>query len=82
VQKKAMDFIETHGKFPNFMPSFQQQKAIELARKTGKLTNKDYRRLFPGITDRTALNDLKDMVKKGLLSKSGKTKSACYTIPK
>ena len=51
-------------------------------REHGKITNKAYRLLFPGITDRTVLNDLKDMVKKGVLIRVGKTKSVIYRIPK
>ena len=42
---------------------------------------KKYVELF-SITGRTALNDLKDMVDKGLLQKEGKTKNAYYIIPK
>ena len=60
----------------------RQRKAWEYILENGKITNKAYRLLFPGITDRTVLNDLKDMVKKGILIKSGKTKSVVYGIPK
>ena len=44
----------------------------------GRITNKDYRKLFPEIIDRTVLNDLKDMTKKGILAKIGKTKNVFY----
>ena len=43
-----------------------------------RITNNEYRKLFPGITDRTVLNDLRDMVKKGVLIKVGKTRSTFY----
>jgi len=43
-----------------------------------RITNNEYRKLFPGITDRTVLNDLRDMVKKEILVKVGKTRSTFY----
>lgn len=60
----------------------RQKKALNLVLKEGRISNKEYRHLFPGITDRTVLNDLKDMVKKGALVRTGKTKGAIYRIPK
>jgi len=60
----------------------RQKKALEFAIKEGRITNKDYRSVFPDITDRTVLNDLRDMVRKGVLKRHGRTKSVFYTIPK
>ena len=48
--------------------------------KEGHITNTDYRKIFPGITDRTVLNDLKDLVTKGVLKRIGKTKGAYYML--
>ncbi len=56
----------------------RQKKAIEYISQKNKITNNEYRKLFPGITDRTVLNDLRDMVKKGILVKVGKTKNTFY----
>ena len=58
----------------------RQRKALEYLKKYGKITNKEYRNMFPGITDRTVLNDLTDLVKKGILNKTGKTKGAYYAL--
>jgi len=60
----------------------RQKKILEFVREQGKITNRDHRKLFPEISDRTALNDLKDMVRKRILTREGKTKSAVYRIPK
>jgi len=56
----------------------RQMKAIEYISQKNRITNNEYRKLFPGITDRTVLNDLRDMVKKGILVKVGKTKNTFY----
>lgn len=60
----------------------RQKKALEYMNEHKIITNKEYRELFPEITSRTALNDLKDLIDKGLLKKEGTTKNAYYTIPK
>ena len=56
----------------------RQKKAIEYISQKNRITNNEYRKLFPGITDRTVLNDLRDMVKKEILVKVGKTKNTFY----
>jgi len=56
----------------------RQKKALEYISQMNRITNNEYRKLFPGITDRTVLNDLRDMVKKGILIKVGKTKNTFY----
>ena len=56
----------------------RQMKAIEYISQKNRIANNEYRKLFPGITDRTVLNDLRDMVKKGILVKVGKTKNTFY----
>lgn len=62
----------------------RQKKALNYVKEKGKITNKEYRLLHPGITDRTALNDLLDMVRKKVLKRVGKTRGARYylRIPK
>ncbi len=58
----------------------RQKKALKYLKKHEKITNRKYRELSPEITDRTALNDLTDLVKKGILAKKGKTKDAHYVL--
>jgi len=44
----------------------------------GRMSNKEYRGLFPGITDKTAYRDLQDMVEKGLIKPMGELKGRHY----
>lgn len=65
-------------KINQFSLNERQKKAIEYISQKNRITNNEYRKLFPGITDRTVLNDLRDMVKKEILVKVGKTKNTFY----
>lgn len=50
----------------------RQIKALERVKAQGEITNREYREMF-GITDRTALNDLKEQCDKGILERVGTT---------
>ena len=50
----------------------RQIKAVMYVKEKGKITNREYREMF-SITDRTALNDLKNLCEKGILVRIGKT---------
>jgi len=65
-----------------FILNKRQKKALEYINEHKMITNRDYNELFPEITSRTVLNDLNDLVDKGLLKKEGITKNAYYIIPK
>ena len=65
-------------KINQFPLNERQKKALEYISQKNRITNSEYRKLFPGITDRTVLNDLKDMVKEEILIKVGKTRSTFY----
>lgn len=56
----------------------RQRKALEYLSEYGRMSNKEYRGLFPGITDKTAYRDLQDMVKKGLIKSIGERKGRYY----
>jgi len=59
----------------------RQQKAIDyLLNKDNKMTNMVYRQLNPEIKRDTALNDLKALVDKGILSVKGKGKYTYYVL--
>jgi len=60
----------------------RQKKALAFVNQQGLITNRDYITLFPGITSRTALNDLRELVDEGILQKKGSTKGTYYIIPK
>jgi len=59
----------------------RQRKAIEFLKEKGRITNREYVNLLQGtISGDTALNDLKDMVKKGIISIKQKGRSSYYVI--
>lgn len=58
----------------------RQRKAVEYLRTHEKITNLEYRELNPNITDRTALNDLKELVRKGIVKASGEKKHRYYSL--
>ncbi len=57
----------------------RQLHTIELLRGQGSLTNSGYASQF-SVSERTALRDLSDLVKKGVLSKHGKTRGTQYSL--
>jgi len=56
----------------------RQKKSLEYILINKKITNNDYRALFPNISGETARLDLIDLVNKGLLKKVGTTKGVYY----
>ena len=58
----------------------RQILAVEFVKEERKITNKIYRNILPSISDRTALNDLTDLVNKNIIEKTGETKGAYYTL--
>jgi ATP-dependent DNA helicase RecG len=58
----------------------RQIVAMEYIKKIGKITNKNYREIFPEISNETARLDLNTMVKKRLLNKRGEKKGVYYTL--
>lgn len=68
----AGDFIVTFRKY-NITDEIlnesneRQRNAIEYLLKHKKITNKEYREINPGISDRTALNDLNELVHRNII---------------
>jgi len=62
------------------MLSERQLKIIEYIQKTGYLQNKGFSQLFPMVSEDTILNELKALIKAGILRKSGSTKGAKYIM--
>jgi len=60
--------------------SERQIKIIEYIRRAGFLQNKDFPQLFSMISEDTVLRELKDLMKKGIIKKKGKTKAARYEL--
>ena len=58
----------------------RQIVAMEYIKKIGKITNKNYREMFPEISNETARLDLNTMVRKMLLNKRGEKKGVYYIL--
>ncbi len=59
--------------------SERQKKAIGLVKAQGRITNADYQQLT-GVTRKTALRDLADLVERGVLRRVGELKGTHYVI--
>jgi Fic family protein len=58
----------------------RQIKIIEYIQKIGYLQNKGFESLFPMVSEDTILNELKGLIKEGIIRKSGSTKGAKYIM--
>ncbi len=58
----------------------RQLKVIEYIQKTGYLQNKAFEQLFPMVSEDTILNELKVLLKNGIIRKQGVTKGAKYIM--
>ncbi|MEK7558808.1 MAG: Fic family protein [Patescibacteria group bacterium] len=58
----------------------RQLKIVEYIQETGYLQNKAYEMLFPMVSEDTILNELKGLIKAGIIRKQGKTKAAKYIM--
>jgi len=62
------------------MLSDRQMKIMEYIRANSYLENKAFDTLFPDVSEDTALREVQDLVKKGILVKRGKTKGVKYVM--
>ena len=62
------------------MLSERQLRIVEYIQKIGYFENKMFPSMFPMVSEDTVLRELQDLVKKGILKKSGKTKGAKYIM--
>ena len=58
----------------------RQIKIIEYIQKIGYLQNKAFGNLFPMVSEDTILNELKGLLKDGIIKKTGSTKGARYVM--
>lgn len=79
VQKLSVD-LKLKGKVGQIALNERQLKLVEYMEDYGKIRNIDWRSLLPMVSDDTILRDLKDLMKKGLVKKSGTTKAAEYRL--
>lgn len=60
--------------------SDRQVTIIEYIQRVGYLQNQNFPDIFPKISEDTVLRDLKDLLEKGLIKKTGSTKGARYVL--
>ena len=84
--KERVERISVDGKLKEklggkpLMLSDRQLKIIEYIQKTGYLQNKAFNQLFPMVSEDTILNELKVLLKNGIIKKQGVTKGAKYIM--
>ncbi len=79
IEKISVDvkIKEKQGGAPILL-SNRQLKIIEYIQKMGYLQNSGFKQLFPMVSEDTVLNELRFLIKNGLVKKSGSTKGAKY----
>jgi ATP-dependent DNA helicase RecG len=58
----------------------RQAKALTFTRENGRITNREYRRICPGVSAETLRLDLADLVERGLFLKIGVKKGTYYIL--
>jgi ATP-dependent DNA helicase RecG len=58
----------------------RQQEALKFLEQNQRITNRDYRELYPEVSEETIRRDLADMVEAGLLLKMGDKKGTYYIL--
>jgi len=82
VRSLSIDFRWRDRLGRQIVLSERQIKLIEHLTDDDKLFMKDGRKILSMVSDDTILRDIKDLMKKGVLKKRGKTKAAYYVMKK
>ncbi len=84
--KEKVEKISVDGKLRErlggkpVMLTDRQLKIVEYIQKTGYLANIGFKTLFPFVSEDTVLNELKSLIKHGIVRKQGSTKAAKYVM--
>ncbi len=79
VKKLSVD-LRLKGKQGQITLNDRQIRLVEFMDQYGSVNNKQWRELFPMVSDDTILRDLKDLIIKKLVRKTGSTKAAIYLL--
>lgn len=79
VQRLSVD-LKLKGKMGQVPLNERQLKLVEYMQKAGQVSNKEWRDFIPMVSDDTILRELKYLMRKGLVKKRGRTKSAYYVL--
>lgn len=83
VKEKVVELSRDHAlknKLGRISLNDRQVKLIKYMEQHEQIANSDWQQLIPGVSDDTILRDLKDLIKKKLVRKRGKTKAAYYVL--
>ncbi|MBI1919214.1 hypothetical protein HYS29_01355, partial [Candidatus Microgenomates bacterium] len=80
VQKLSVDVKIKEKLGGQIALSERQIKIIEYIQKVGFLQNQAFESLFPMVSEDTILRELKDLLKKKIIKKKGRTKGAKYIL--
>jgi len=58
----------------------RQLKALQYVREHGRITNREYQQLCPGVSPETLRLDLADLVRRGILLKIGDKRGTYYIL--
>lgn len=84
--KERVEHVSIDGKLKEklggkpLLLSDRQLKLIEYIQGTGYLENKGFKSLFPMVSEDTVLNELKILIKEGIIKKQGSTKASRYVM--
>ncbi len=79
VQRLSVD-LKLKGRVGQVALSERQIKLVEYIQNYGQIANPQWRRLLGEFSDDTILRDLRDLMRKKLIRKKGKTKAAIYMM--
>ncbi len=65
---------------PSLTAADRRAMALDFVRRHGRITNRDYQRLCPGVSAETLRLDLAELVKQGLLLKVGRKRGTYYIL--
>ncbi len=69
-----------HDRFRQMDLNERQQAAVKFLEANQRITNRDYRELYPEVSEETIRRDLADLVEAGLLLKMGDKKGTYYIL--
>ncbi len=72
--------VRRKGRMGQIGLSDRQMRIVEFIEDHSSISNAQWRTLFPSVSDDTILRDLKDLMKKKVIKKRGKTKAAVYLL--
>jgi Fic family protein len=83
IKERVLELSRDHtlrAKLGQIALSDRQATILKYLEEYERIANADWKTLLPNVSDDTILRDIKDMIKKKLIKKKGKTKAAVYVL--